>query len=704
MHRRPERRFNPIRISFRAALLATLIAVVLAHPAPAGAQSVDAGWNDARTMEVVRRGMQRRSIEVVDTALRDYRADARGFVYFLLDAPELDRQSLVRTDQVAVEVFWRAPGQVRQRIVGLRERRELPVTRLYYYLDRMTVVQDNYADGIVIADGENVNDVPHPIAPGGEAFYHYRLVDSLTLRLSGIPDPVRVHEVQVRPRDEGVPAIVGSVFLEERTGALVRMTFTFTPSAYVDPRLDYINVTLENGLWQGRYWLPHEQRLEIRREMPELDLPFGTIIRTRMRIGDYRFNEGVPEWLFMGEYPISLAPRDQRQAFPFEQPIDADWRTAGIGRPAEVGEIRGAAQALLRERAISGLPRGRVALGTASDVFRYNRAEGLTLGIGGALRPSQDLGIRVQGGWAFGAGHPVARTELSGGPGGRFNASAHLNRAGDVGGFMHGSGITNTLGALVLGDDWTDPFHASGARATMRLPLRDTWSLRGTARAERQRSAELTSTFALFGDASDFRPVRSIDAGDHLSASVALRRDLPMVAGGWWGEARLAAGHLGAAAADFRFGRVEVETGLAWTRPERRARLDLLASGGIALGDLPRQELILLGGRGTLPGYDHRGFGGDRFLLGSALATADLTHPWLRGRAFGALGWTGAGSAGRAALREWGAQTSGGLMPTVGVGLGVFYDLLHVDLSRGLGPGGRTQLMIEAQPTFWGVL
>src|SRR5690606_27355334 len=125
-------------------------------------------------------------------------AEGRGYVYFLLDAPELDRQTLVRTDQVAVEVLWRAPNQARQRIVGLREQRELPISRLHYYLDRLTVVQDGYGQSIVIADGDNVNDVPHPVGSTGEAFYDYRLVDSLTLRLPGVENPVRVHEIEVR--------------------------------------------------------------------------------------------------------------------------------------------------------------------------------------------------------------------------------------------------------------------------------------------------------------------------------------------------------------------------------------------------------------------------------------------------------------------------------------------------------------------------
>src|SRR5690606_31697233 len=149
-----------------------------------------------------------------------------------------------------------------------------------------------------------------------------------------------VHEIEVRPKNPDEPAIIGSIFLEAASAALVRMTFTFTPSSYIDPRLDFINVALENGLWAGRYWLPYEQRLEIRREIPELDLPFGTVIRTRMRVGNYRFNEEVPIWLFLSPNRITMAPREERESFGFEQPIDAGWRIEGFDRPADVTEVR----------------------------------------------------------------------------------------------------------------------------------------------------------------------------------------------------------------------------------------------------------------------------------------------------------------------------------------------------------------------------
>ncbi|MQA88797.1 MAG: hypothetical protein GEU90_00985 [Gemmatimonas sp.] len=683
-----------------AALLVGCFAPLVAQQ-PDGRQ-----WDDDRVLELVNNGIERRMSEVVDTALQNYSADARGFVYFILDAPELDRQTLVRTDQVAVEVYWRAPNEVRQRIVGLRERRELPVSRLYYYLDRLTVVQDNYGQGIVIADGDNVSDVPHPVGAGAPEHYHYSLVDSLTLRLSGIDEPVQVYEVQVRPRDPDSPAVIGTVFLEAATGALVRMNFTFTPSAYVDPRLDQISVTLENGLWRGRYWLPYEQRLEIRREIPELDLPFGTLIRTRMQIGEYRFNEGVPDWIFASPLPITMAPPSQRESFPFEQPIDAEWRLEGIGQPMEVEEIREEARALLSEQLISGLPQTRLGFGSASDLFRYNRAEGPTIGFGWGLRPDEESTVRLHGGWSFGAEHPTLAAGITTRGDTQGQLEAHLNEPRDVGGTEPSAGLTNSLAALLFGEDWLDPYYASGVRGSGRLWHPEGWSLSIEATAERQQSAELTTDYSVFGDPDSFRTVREIDQGNHFSGDLVLRRAEPDVPGGWSAEVRGGGGRLigREGGPSFDFGRVEGAASLRWAWSARRANLDLHGSAGFLFGDVPRQELYLLGGRGPLPGYAHRAFGGNQHLLARLDASADLTHPWLRARAFTGVGWTGASGSGDEALRLWGTGTSDGLRPAFGVGLGVFYDVIHVDVARGLGDAARTQLIIEVQRPFWDFL
>lgn len=682
-------------LALALALVIPVAAPLLAQPAP------EQGWNSARSLELVARAQQRRAELQVDTAMLSYRAEARGYVYFLLDHAESARQSLVRTDQVAVDVFWRAPNEVRQRIVGLRERKELPVSRLHYYLDRLTVVQDNFGDGIVIADGENVRDVPHPVAPSSATVYDFRLADSLALRLAGSPEPIRVYELNVRPKDPGRPAAIGSVFVDAASGSLVKLELTFTAAAYTDRRLDHINVVLENGLWRGRFWLPHEQRLEIRREMPELDFPVGTIIRTRMRIGDYRFNEELDPWIFFGPR-VTVAPREEREAFAFEQEIDAERRLEGIGRPLQMAELRQEARALARRQPLSGLPRSRLHLAGASDLFRYNRAEGVAVGLGASFTPASALSIRARGGWAFGPDLPQARLEVEPRIGFlRPGVSFFLHEARDVGDQPAASGSMNTLSSLIAGRDYFDLFTASGARLALREPIARGTEAEAGVRVERHRSLDLSTTRSLF-PSDGFRPVLPVDDGELYGGWLALRRSsLQGADRAWRFEARAELGRLHSGGEDFSFlrphVRLEVERQWGW----RGSALAVDGAAGFALGEIPRQSLYLIGGRGTVAGHPFRRHGGDAFATARGVYSADLHRPWLRGHLFAEVGYAGTHGAGIRSAERWGVASADRFLAGIGGGVGVFYDLVRLNAARGVGPDGRWEVWVEARRGFW---
>src|SRR5690606_17801480 len=109
-------------------------------------------------------------------------------------------------------------------------------------------------------------------------------------------------------------------------------------------------------------------------------------------------------------------------------------------------------------------------------------------------------------------------------------------------------------------------------------------------------------------------------------------------------------------------------------------------------------------GRGTLPGYPLRAFAGDRTLTARIGFARDLRAPWLRGRIFAGAGWTDVGSAGADALERVGLRTTGTIRPSVGAGVGVLQDILGVDVARGLGEGGRWELIVDATTGFWDFL
>jgi hypothetical protein len=686
----------------RLALAALLLA---AAAGPAAAQeATDDGWNAPAAVRLIERAQERRLAAYEAAGLQDYQADARGYVYFYIDFTETDERHLVRTDQLALDVFWRAPGVTRQVITGRRHRETLP-TNIRYYTDRLVAVLDNFGDDIVIADGDNVRNVPHPVAPGSLERYDVRLADRVTLRLPGAPEPVRVREVRVRPKDPSRPAFVGAVFLDEDRGDIVRMEFSFTPAAYVDPEVDRIRISLEHALWEGRYWLPHEQRMEIRRELPQLDLPAGTVILARMRMSNYRINRGLPAALFIGP-PVVARPQEEQRAFTFEEELHAELRAEGLVPTRDPAALRERAERLAREHAASGLPRTRIRLPAASRVLRYNRAEGVAVGAGISLSPAEMLSLRGEGGWATGPAHPTGRLEARW-PGtlGSVTARLRLNDPVDMGFRPVISGAMNTVTAAIAGRDHLDPFYASGAAVELGRRLDATWEMGAEAALERHRPAALTTTYALAGTLD--RPLPYAARADVFALGVSLTGGTDPEQGAWWtaglrptvtgwrSDAPEAAGAAGWSGGLL----IEAARGYRWA--PGAADLRLRAAGGVLAGSPLPQEHFRVGGRGTVPGHPFRERVGDRMAVLDLEGSRDLAWPWLRARGLAAAGWAGGGHP----ADDWplaeDPEGSRAAAASIGAGLGVFYDILRVDLHRGIGPGGGWELVVEARPGFW---
>jgi hypothetical protein len=117
--------------------------------------------------------------------------------------------------------------------------------------------------------------VVHPLDRGADSLYHFVLGDSVTIRL---PDQtaVRLREIRVRPRRPESRLIVGSLWVDVASGALVRAAYR--PSVPMDlwplvrtemsdddeahvkrfgPFTGLIReVVVEHGLYQRRFWLP----------------------------------------------------------------------------------------------------------------------------------------------------------------------------------------------------------------------------------------------------------------------------------------------------------------------------------------------------------------------------------------------------------------------------------------------------------------
>src|SRR5690242_21061048 len=106
-------------------------------------------WNDQHTMELVLRAINRRSLQLADTGLADYQATAHGYVTFLAQLGEgfLSRPKLIKADELELEVYWHAPNQSKQRIIGRRDTLLLP-TDIAYHRDHLGIVQNNFPNFI----------------------------------------------------------------------------------------------------------------------------------------------------------------------------------------------------------------------------------------------------------------------------------------------------------------------------------------------------------------------------------------------------------------------------------------------------------------------------------------------------------------------------------------------------------------------------
>ncbi len=656
----------------------------------------DSGWNGARATDIARRAVAARRHAYSDSSLRSFRAEVQGHVYFFGEFR--DERELVRADQVALEVLWQAPDRAYQTIVGRRHEKRLP-TNISYHIDHLSLVLDNFGDRIRLGEGQEVRDVPHPAGRGALEHYEYRLVDSLEIRIQD--EVTRVYRLQVRPIDPSLPGVVGTLFVDRETGALARLAATFTGASYLDEDLDYISVDLKSGRWQGRFWLPVEQEVEIRREVSWLSFPVGGVIRTRLKVHEYRINEPGQVRLARGAR-VGTVPPEALAAF-------GDWRAPLFAGPISPGErtdesldkLRERARELVSPGALLGTSPVQLHLPDASSGLRARRAEGLLIGGGIAFRPDEQTGLRFWAGYPFAREQPqlAAGVSRTAGPV-DLSLDLFLDRFADIGPVPAAAGVISTLGHGFEGEDYTDPYFERGGAVEAALSAgAGRWSVGIAVASHRSANLAVDPRSAIGGT---FRSVRPISEGTLTAVNAGLVQGVGQGVGATWTlDVRAELGLAGPG--DFGFSRLLVGLEADGERPDTPWGWTVVGKGGVGGGTLPAQRLFLLGGRGTMPGYSFRAWGGDRMAYGAATVSREVLEPWLRVRLLGAWGTTGLSRAGEEAAAILGVTESGAGRFSAGAGLGIFYDIVRLDLVRGLR-GGDWVLMLSLKRALWPVL
>jgi hypothetical protein len=628
--------------------------------------------------------------------LRNFRARAEGHVYFQSDIGDQGQTYLVRADQVALRVAWNANHGSQQIIVGRRSESFFPED-IHYHIDHLSVLLDNFGDYISLGQGTEVKDVLHPAAPGALDFYQYRLVDSMQIRIPA-KKASRLYKLEVRPRDLDEPGVVGTMFVERDSKAVPRMSFTFSRAAYIDRRIDYILVTLEAKLLEGEFWLPHRQQMVIRRQVRWLDFPIGGVIQTDVRVSDYELNDPSPPDFRYGGRIVSLPEQMLHHYGDWETDLYANAPERWEPAPS-LDDVSREARRIVESRYLSGRSPLRIYAPGASSVLRSRRAEGWMLGGGVSVTINAASSVtgwagypfdRKQGEWKLGYEYRVG----SGG----IRLDGYQNRYTDIGPFQAAAGVISTLAFELRGDDFTDPYFRSGASF-------DSWWAAGGGRMglgllyEEQESAQLVAAPA-FGGAP--RPVRPIQDGRLFEILGDLERPFgPLIGLNWIADLSGQIGWLNAD--DGSYTRWLLKVTAVGGDPSTGPEYGLTGAFGIASGVLPAQRVFLLGGRHTVAGYPFRNWAGDRIAYLRFVYSLPVVQNWVRVRAIAAGGWTELGSVGQAGAAVLGTSQSGGIRSSLGGGVGLFFDVLRLDVSRGLRDGV-WEWYFSVNPAFWPAL
>jgi hypothetical protein len=355
-------------------------------------------------------------------------------------------------------------------------------------------------------------------------------------------------------------------------------------------------------------------------------------------------------------------------------------------------EIRSLAFSIARNEYMSGLGRTRLFLPppAVSSALRYNRAEGLSLGAGISHTPFPNLGLALYTGFSLGRERPILMARINGGQSlPALSLSGFWNKSIDLGPVTAISGVMNTLASLTVQDDFTDLFFSSGFAAHHTVAAGDGGEVRLSLRWEQHRSGR--DVVSSDPTDSEFRPVIPVDEGVWTSIGIGTSLQTP------WPHLRVRGEGLLGQFRGQNFGSVlmALDYQRRWLSRGTGVLVNLQGAG--LMGTPPTQAHYYLGGRHTVPGYGFRSEVGERFWLLRSEASTDLFHPFVRIRAFGAAGEV----RGEVSYPTFPSVERTSSLLSAGLGLGLGWDVLRLDLARGLRGDGEWELMLWVKRDFW---
>ena len=580
----------------------------------------------------------------------------------------------------------------------------------------------------------------HPLAEGSEAYYTYRLGDSVSILL---PDQRRIHlrAIDVRPRETRWDAVVGTLWFDIASGQLVRAAFRFAVPMHIDGFVKELDpgafedvpswvkpmifpmhgeisaITIDYGIYEGRFWLPRLRTAEGTGKASFMRIPFR--MEQSFRYNSVNALASLPE---IPTRPRGFRLRDWQEGRPrvgqcdtSDVHVKADRRfgeakvSVAVRMPCDLASLETspdlppsiydpgdelfdlkARDALIAEALSMGvqppltldprkLPRPEWSRGLR--LVRYNRIEGLSGGVSGLQQIGGGFSLSGTGRIGVADLYPngeasIARSNIA--------SSAYLTgyrRLVPVGEWGNPLGFGSSLSALLFGRDESFYYRSVGAELGGRRERGTPYEWRFF--AERQTSATPETQFSL--------------AGDMALPNIAARD-------GWVGGTALRAKpSYGENPNGFRvFSDLRLEMATTGDSTYMRGAADLTVtaaapwqlvgaltlSGASSLGELPPQRRWYLGGTHTIRGQSpDTAQSGDAYWM--ARGEISRTVYGMRPVVFADFGWVGD----RTLVHEVGRPLSG-----AGTGFSLLDGLIRFDVARGIHPRRqwRVDLYVDA--------
>ena len=664
---------------------------------------------------------------VADSAVLDYRARIHYRLTFGVGRRRWARVPTSAVEEQVADIQWQRPNDLRIDVRGRRSRSRSEDVELSSVWDRPWFVPRSVDDSVrIFSDEFPATGALHPLAAAAPAWYRYTLGEALSVT-PGTGGTLRLFQVQVTPRRKGLALIAGEMWIDSASAEVVRLSFRYvgtglwvlpegekrsdTASARrinsIANQIVSVDADLEYGLQDRRYWMPFRQVISGRVRIPlvsDLVIPFRAVTT----FDDFEINTGRPiafELPLGPDDPDSVEARREARDSLRRRDRAADslrsWDYADrwpggryeLHRPpnASLDRYRGWLDSLSLEGDPADLARARdvesdlarlaeslpdsvtgqrwhgFSYERLTDAFRYDRVQGISLGLGYRVRAPGLAFTNLYGTVRYGFSDERVTGRLSlvrDAPDGRLTVSGYRDVV-SVDPFALAPGFGNSFNALFVAHDNADYALAHGGSAQYETSLRTGLELTLGARYERQTSVDRAAESEVndfLGGTGVFPLNPPVDEG-HFGGGFARLSGVGDLR--WHATADVLGG------AGTTTGRLygDLRYGIGGSRG-----LTVRLKSGIATSPTLPQSEFRLGGIGTVRGHDY----GER--RGQAFWAAQVDVAPVKGRLRPVL-FVDAGQAGGAE-----SLLSGKVLAGAGVGLSMFGGLLRFDLSHSLAP------------------